>query len=268
MSKSDTMATLPPAAATRLEIFAPSGFPVVAAGDSLSRIILETLRQNHLSLADGDIIVLAQKIVSKAEGRLRDLTTVTASEEAVRLARICDKDERLVELILSESKEVLRCRPGVIIVRHRLGWVLANAGIDHSNVEQNAIESNVLLLPKDPDASASLLRQDLIAQTGATVGVMIIDSFGRAWRLGTIGTCIGSAGIQTLSDLRGHEDLFGIPLKSSILGRGDEIAAAASIMMGQTDEGRPLVVIRGLQDKRPHDDAVKLIRSTQEDLFR
>lgn len=268
MSRSGAPATVPPSAATRLEIIAPSGFPVVAAGDSLSRIVLETLRHNHLSLADGDIIVLAQKIVSKSEGRSRDLATVTASEEAMRLARICDKDPRLVELILSESMEVLRCRPGVIIVRHRLGWVLANAGIDHSNVEQNALESRVLLLPADPDASARLLRQDFIAQTGATVGVMIIDSFGRAWRLGTIGTCIGSAGIQTLSDLRGQQDLFGISLKSSILGRGDEIAAAASVMMGQADEGRPLVVVRGLPDKLPHHDAARLIRPVQEDLFR
>ena len=264
MSNSDDRRVLAPA---RLEVLAPSSFPMVERGDALDKAIRETLTRNALSLTDGDVVVLAQKIVSKAEGRLLDLATVIPSSEAERLAAICGKDPRLVEAILSESTDVVRCKPGVIIVRHKRGWVLANAGIDHSNITQNDSAEHVLLLPQDPDASASALRESLTGYFNITIGVMIIDSFGRAWRLGTCGTCIGAAGLATVQDLRGRRDLTGGILQSSILGYGDELAAAASLLMGQAAEGRPMVIIRGLNLGTDQGQGSDLIRPREEDLF-
>lgn len=256
------------AGGARLELLAPAGFPLVGAGQPIAPLILSTLAANALELRDGDIVVLAQKIVSKAENRYIELTSVAPSERARELAAICGKDPRLVEVILAEASAVVRCRPGVIIVRHRLGLVLANAGIDHSNIPGSADGSRVLLLPENPDASAAGLRRELTAATGAAIGVMIIDSLGRAWRLGTCGICIGSAGITTVADLRGRPDLFGQTLVSTVVGTGDEIAAAASLVMGQAAEGLPLVVVRGLPFVRADDGtAAELVRPVADDLF-
>jgi coenzyme F420-0:L-glutamate ligase/coenzyme F420-1:gamma-L-glutamate ligase len=241
----------------------------VHAGDDLARLVQEGLTACGDSLRDGDVLVLAQKIVSKAEGRVVRLDAVTASPRAIELGRQCDKDPRLVELILSEAAEVVRTRPGVIVVQHRLGFVLANAGIDRSNVEPEPDEAeSVLLLPRDPDGSAARLRAALKAATGADVAVIVNDSLGRAWRNGTIGTALGAAGLPALADLRGRPDLFQRALQTTEVGVADEIAAAASLMMGQADEGRPMVLVRGLMFERRTGSGQELIRRRELDMFR
>jgi coenzyme F420-0:L-glutamate ligase/coenzyme F420-1:gamma-L-glutamate ligase len=241
----------------------------VHAGDDLARLVQHGLKAAGESLRDGDVLVLAQKIVSKAEGRVVRLDAVTASPRAIELGKQCDKDPRLVELILSEAAEVVRTRPGVIVVQHRLGFVLANAGIDRSNVEPepDAAES-VLLLPRDPDGSAQRLRAALKAATGADAAVIVNDSLGRAWRNGTVGTALGAAGLPALADLRGRPDLFQRALQTTEVGVADEIAAAASLMMGQADEGRPIVLVRGLAFERRSGSGQELIRRRELDMFR
>jgi coenzyme F420-0:L-glutamate ligase / coenzyme F420-1:gamma-L-glutamate ligase len=248
-----------------LVLTALPGIPMIAAGDDLAAIIVAALREGGFSLAPGDVLVLAQKIVSKAEGRNVDLATVTPSPRAVTLGKETGKDARLVELILEESTEVLRHRLGVLIVAHRLGLVLANAGIDRSNVDGR---EHVLLLPRDPDGSCAELRGAIAAATGVDVGIMIIDSIGRAWRNGTIGTAIGVAGLPGLLDLRGTPDVFGRPLETTEVGLADELAAAASLVMGQAGEGRPVVLARGLGYGRRDGTARELLRTREKDLFR
>jgi coenzyme F420-0:L-glutamate ligase/coenzyme F420-1:gamma-L-glutamate ligase len=211
--------------------------------------------------------VIAQKIVSKAEGRQVDLRTVTASERARQLAAEVDKDPRLVEWILSESTEVVRHRKGVLVVAHRSGTVLANAGIDASNVGPDG-DDQVLLLPEDCDRSCRDIRAKLRAYTGIDAGVIIIDSLGRAWRNGTVGVALGAAGLPTLLDLRGQPDLFGRTLRTTQVGIADEIAAAASLLMGQADEGTPVALVRGLQLPEADGSANDLIRARALDLFR
>jgi coenzyme F420-0:L-glutamate ligase / coenzyme F420-1:gamma-L-glutamate ligase len=242
-----------------------AGIPAIKAGDDLAAIILAALSASGRTLCTGDVVVLAQKIVSKAEGRMIDLRSVTPSARAVSLGEAAGKDPRLVELMLSESTEVLRHRPGVIILAHRLGLVLANAGIDRSNVSG---EEQALLLPLDPDRSCTELREHLARATGVDVGVLMIDSLGRAWRNGTIGTAIGVSGLPGLLDLRGRPDLFGRPLETTELGYADEIAAAASLVMGQAGEGRPVVIVRGLPAERRDGSAQELVRPREKDLFR
>lgn len=241
------------------------GVPMIAPGCDLATVTVEALHATGERLRDGDIIVLAQKIVSKAEGRLVALDSIAPSPEAIELAAECDKDPRLVELILSESQEVMRVRKGALIIRHRLGIVLANAGIDQSNIDQQ--RETALLLPVDPDASAARIREGLKAATGVGPAVLIIDSLGRAWRTGTTGTAIGLAGMPGLLDLRGRPDLHGRPLASSELGLADEVAAAASLVMGQADEGRPIVLVRGVELARRDGSAAELIRPRHLDLF-
>lgn len=250
----------------RMSLLALGGIPMIEAGADLAAVILTALDGAGQQLADGDVIVLAQKIVSKAEGRLIDLASVEASQQAADIARKVDKDPRLVELILSEAQEVMRVRPGVLIVRHRLGLVLANAGIDQSNIDHDG-RSLALLLPVDPDASARHIRSAIVDRTGADVALLIIDSLGRAWRTGTTGTAIGIAGMPGLVDLRGRKDLHGRRLETSELGLADELAAAASLVMGQADEGRPIVLVRGVSYDRRDGSAAELIRPRHLDLF-
>ena len=239
------------------------------AGDDLARLVQDGLDACGERLRDHDVLVLAQKIVSKAEGRSVRLADVVPSARAHELAPQCDKDPRLVELILSEAAEVLRVRPGVIVVVHRLGFVLANAGIDRSNVAPDADEAErVLLLPRDPDGSASALREALRVATGADVAVIINDSLGRAWRNGTLGTALGASGLPALVDLRGRPDMFQRALQTTEVGLGDEIAAAASLLMGQADEGRPIVLVRGLRFERRTGSGAELIRRRELDMFR
>ncbi len=241
---------------------------MVRPGDDLVEYILKGLRSEKLYLTDGDILVIAQKVVSKAEGRYVRLDNVQPSTRAQQLAEAAGKDPRLVELILSESREILRYRPGVIIVVNRQGLVLANAGIDHSNVERDGDVEQVLLLPADPDASAACICNDLREQTQVSVAVIINDSIGRAWRNGTTGTAIGVAGLPALLDLKGHPDLFGEPLRVSEEAVADELAAAASILQGQAAEGRPVVLIRGYAPSALPSPASSLIRPKAKDLFR
>ena len=246
----------------KVELLAVPGLPMVEAGDDLAQLIGERLT-GELALRKGDVLVLAQKIVSKAEGRLVEIATVKPSQRAIDLAAEVQKDPRLVELILSESVRVVRSRPNVLIVEHRLGFVMANAGIDQSNVAPQDGVERALLLPKDPDASAEALR----AKLGATA-LMIIDSFGRPWRRGTTGVAIGSAGLPAMLDLRGNPDLFGRTLMVTISAFADELAAAASLVMGQADEAQPVVLVRGLSWKLPATNAAELVRPATEDLFR
>ncbi len=253
----------------RLSITALGGIGLVRPGDDLAEIVLDALAQSAAALADGDVVVLAQKIVSKAEGRYAALDAVEASPRARDLAAKVNKDARLVELILSESTGVVRYREGVLVVAHRLGLVLANAGIDSSNVEPAPDGGErVLLLPEDPDRSSHRLRARLFEMTGKTVGVIVNDSLGRAWRNGTVGAAIGAAGIAALQDLRGRRDLFDRPLATTQVGIADEIAAAASIVMGQADEGRPVVLVRGIDAISETGTANDLVRPPEHDLFR
>ncbi len=249
----------------RMTLTALPGIPLVKPGDDLAGLILEAARRVDLAFEPGDLLVVAQKVVSKAEGRQVDLTRITPSVEAVELAARAEKDPRLVELILSEARQVLRIRPGVIIVEHRLGFVCANAGIDHSNVEGVDV---VLMLPEDPEQSAHRLRLALEQATGVRLGLLIIDSHGRAWRMGTEGVAIGLSGIQALMDLRGWPDLFGDPLQVTQVGVADEVAAAASLLMGQAAEGRPVVHVRGMPYPLREGSIQDLLRPKEEDLFR
>lgn len=253
---------------TALEILAVPGIPLVEAGDDLAALIADGLARAQLVPRESDVIVIAQKVVSKAEGRRVDLATVTPSARAVELAQEVQKDPRLVELILSESVRVVRSRPNVLIVEHRLGFVMANAGVDQSNVAAPDGPQFALLLPVDPDGSAAALRERLSTLCGGAPAVVITDSFGRAWRRGTAGVAIGAAGLPALLDLRGNPDLFGRALQVSITGFADEIAAAASLVMGQGNEAQPVVLMRGLAWSAPANPAAELVRPAAEDMFR
>ncbi len=240
---------------------------MVRAGDDLAELIADALERSDYELADSDIVCVAQKIVSKAEGRLIALASVTASAEAVELARETDKDPRLVELILQESTELLRKKPGVLIMRHRLGLVGAHAGIDQSNIDHEEGEC-ALLLPVDPDHSARQLRSALAARTGAKVAVIITDSANRPWRLGTTGIAIGAAGLTVLDDQRGGSDLYGRELKVTLINRADSIATAATLVMGETTERIPVAIVRGLPTADDGQTAQMINRPLEEDLFR
>ena len=251
-----------------VELLAVPGLPMIKPGDDLAAIICDGLVRGGLQPRANDVMVIAQKIVSKAEGRSVELATVKPSARAIALAKEIQKDPRLVELILSESVRVVRSRPNVLIVEHRLGFVMANAGIDQSNVGPTDGVERALLLPVNPDASAEALRARLSAQHGVALAVIITDSFGRAWRRGTAGVAIGAAGLPALLDLRGNPDLFGRTLQVSISGFADEIAAAASLVMGQGDEAQPVVLARGLAWTAPANPAAELVRPASEDMFR
>lgn len=241
--------------------------PMIEAGDDLAAILDTALQKLPVTLDDGDVLVLAQKIVSKAEGRLIPLAGVVASAQAIALAQETDKDPRLVQLVLDESTEVMRTRPGVLIVRHRLGNVGAHAGIDQSNVDHAGGEC-ALLLPEDPDRSAADLRAALAGRTGKRLGIIIADSMNRAWRLGTIGGAIGCAGLTVLEDLRGTSDLYGRELKVTIINRADSLAATACLLMGESVQRTPAVLIKGMPAEDSAQGAREIIRPLAEDMFR
>ena len=243
------------------------GIKLVEPGDDLGAIAVNAFAANELVPGNGDVLVVAQKIVSKSEGRYADVATIEPSPRAIALAAEVDKDPRFVEVVLSESKRVVRHRPGLLIVEHRLGFVMANGGIDHSNVSPTDGEQ-VLLLPEDPDGSACALREHLAEVFGARVAVIISDSFGRAWRKGTVGVALGAAGLPALIDMRGRPDLFGRALQVTETGFADEIAAAAGLLMGQADEAVPMVLVRGLSWSAPEVSAATLVRPAEHDLFR
>jgi coenzyme F420-0:L-glutamate ligase/coenzyme F420-1:gamma-L-glutamate ligase len=245
-----------------------AGVPFVKPGDDLAGVIIAALAASNEMLRDGDVLVIAQKIVSKAQDRFVRLDTVKPSAEAERLAREVNKDARLVELILRESTEVVRHRRDVLIVAHKLGLVMANAGIDQSNVEQSSHDDTALLLPQNPDATCAELRSVLRIRTGAEVAVIINDSHGRAFRNGTVGVAIGASGLAALADLRGAPDLYGRRLQSTEVALADEIASAASLLMGQASEARPIVLARGIAHVQGEGAATDLVRPKKIDLFR
>lgn len=243
------------------------GIKLVESGDDLPRALLDGLAASGLSLEDGDILAVAQKIVSKAEGRQVDLATVEPSAEAERLALETEKDPRLVQLMLDESTEVVRKRTGVLIMRHALGMVGAHAGVDQSNIDHGS-GAAALLLPKDPDASASRIRRALMAASARNIGVLITDSANRPWRLGTVGIAIGAAGIPVLDDHRGGHDLYGRELKVTLINRADSLASAATLAMGETTERTPAALLRGYAAEDTAQSAADIPRPLEEDLFR
>jgi len=253
---------------TRIELIGLADLPVIRPGDDLCELISAALARNDLPLAAGDIVVVAQKIVSKAEDRFVDLATVTPSERAQQIAAEHAKDPRLVEVILTESRRIVRQHRGVLITEHRLGYVMANAGVDQSNVAPPDGRERALMLPLDPDGTAAKLRRELSARHGCDVAVIINDSFGRPWRQGTTGVALGAAGLPALVDQRGSPDLFGRTLHVTVVALADEIAAAASLVMGEAAEGIPVAVVRGLAWTAPPNPAQSLIRPADEDLFR
>lgn len=246
------------------------GIPEIQPGDALGKIIFGALQQAGLTLEDGDILILAQKIVSKAEGRLVNLSTIQPSPRALELAAFLNKRPELVELILRESTVVLRTRPGTIIVEHKSGFVCANAGIDHSNVAGpwGEAEDWVLLLPEDSDRSAQAVRADLERLSGKRLGILIIDSHGRAWRNGVLGCTIGAAGLPALVDMRGQPDRQNYALRVTTIAAADELAAGASLLMGQAAEGTPVVHARGFPYALREGTSKELIRDKSSDLFR
>jgi len=245
-------------------------FPMVQNGDDLALMIVNFCRRYNISIENGDIFVIAQKIVSKAEGRLRDFSSLIPSIQAMELEKVTKKDPRFIELVLSQSKKVIRAKNNTLIVEHKNGFICANAGIDHSNLsDQGELAENwVLLLPEDSDRSAESLRKAIENLFGKEIGILIIDSHGRPWRNGTVGVTIGISGLPGLVDLRGKEDLSGFKLKVTTVGAADELAAGASLLMGQAAEKTPVIHVRGFPYKRREGSLLELIRPEEEDLFR
>lgn len=243
------------------------GLPEIVAGADLAETIATAVAAAGLTPAAFDVVVVAQKIVSKAEGRVVDLRTITPSPRALELAAKTRKDPRLVEVVLAESQEVMRAVPNVLIVRHRLGYVMANAGVDRSNVP-DAKDDKVLLLPRDPDASAARLRRQLMERWQVPVAVVISDSFGRAWRNGVVNVALGAAGLPSIIDRRGEYDREGRVLEMTEVALADAVAAGAALVMGEASEGTPVVIARGIEWKAAERSAAALLRPSEQDLFR
>lgn len=254
--------------APALSVWPLTGLPRVKPGDDLGGLLIAALERTGVTLAAGDILVVAQKIVSKAEGRIFDLAQVVPSGRAHELSAITGKDPRLLELVLAESTEVLRAKKNVIVVAHRLGMVMANAGIDQSNVETDGMAEPALLLPENPDASAMQLKVRVDAHFGVPLGVVISDSIGRAWRLGTTGTAIGAAGVPSLIDQRGDTDMNGRVLMVTETAFADSVATAAVLVMGEAAEGTPAALLRTAARSAPVKPAQALVRPKNEDMFR
>lgn len=244
--------------------------PFVQPGDDLAELLLQGLDSAGIALMDGDILVIAQKIISKSENRLINLNSITPSPKAIQISEVTQKDARFIQLVLNESREVLRTRPGTIIVEHKNGYVCANAGIDHSNVKgpQGEEADWYLLLPEDSDRSAAKLRDSIEKISNKRIAVLIIDSHGRAWRVGSVGVSIGLSGMPGLIDLRGSEDIFGHQLRVTLVAAADELAGAASLMMGEAAEGIPAVHVRGFPYPLREGSQTELRRPQELDMFR
>lgn len=253
-----------------LSLTAIPGIPLVMPGDALARMIHESTVAAGMNLQNGDVLVIAQKIVSKSENRYVDLRKLTPSARAREIAAVVEKDPRFVQAVLSESSDVVRYQKNVLIVAHRIGVVMANAGIDQSNIDHSGGAENILLLPVDPDASAERLRAELLTLCGADVAIIINDSVGRAWRNGIVGIAIGASGLTTLHDLRGEPDLFGRRLEVTEAATADELASAGSLLQGQGAQGMPVVLIRGFTPPKPDvaRPATALVRDKRIDMFR
>lgn len=245
-------------------------FPMISNGDDLAQIITKLCKGHNISIENGDIFVIAQKVVSKAEGRLVNFSSIKPSEQALELEKITKKDPRFIELVLCQSKKVIRAKYNTLIVEHKKGFICANAGIDHSNLSDQGelAEDWVLLLPEDSDQSADQIRMSIENLVHKEIGILIIDSHGRPWRNGTVGVTIGVSGLPALVDLRGQEDLSGFKLKVTTVGVADELAAGASLLMGQAAEKTPVIHVRGFPYKKRKASLQELIRPEEEDLFR
>jgi coenzyme F420-0:L-glutamate ligase/coenzyme F420-1:gamma-L-glutamate ligase len=246
------------------------GIPLIKYGDSIPEILYKSIQNQGVSIEDGDILAVTSKIISKSEGRMINLTEVVPSERAVEIAVKNKRDARLIEIILSESNEIIRSTEQAFIVEHKLGFICANAGVDHSNVDgpYGNQEDWYLLLPKAPDQSAEIIKDHFFKKSGKNIGVIIIDSHGRAWRKGTVGVIIGTSRVPALVDLRGKPDLFGYHLKITEVATGDELAATASLMMGQADEKIPAIHIRGFPYQLRDSSLSEVLRPKNMDLFR
>jgi coenzyme F420-0:L-glutamate ligase/coenzyme F420-1:gamma-L-glutamate ligase len=248
----------------RIELIGLEAVREVAPGDSVGELICDACALQQIEVADSDVLIVAQKIVSKAEGRIVALDGVKPSQRAIELAKQLDKDPALVEVILSESRRVIRSGGRALIVETHHGFVCANAGVDQSNVGLN----RVALLPEDPDGSAREIRRTIHQRTGKKPAVVISDSFGRAWRVGTVDVAVGVAGMKTTKDERGLNDRHGYQLKAAVAAVADELAAAAELVMGKRD-GVPVVIARGYDLEKKEDGTVReLLRPEAEDLFR
>jgi coenzyme F420-0:L-glutamate ligase/coenzyme F420-1:gamma-L-glutamate ligase len=249
-------------------LFALPGVPLIEPGDDLAVILAAAIRASEIGLSDRDILVVAQKIVSKAEGRYVSLNGIVSSPRAVEIAAKTGKDPRYVEVVLSQSEDIVKVGPHVVVAAHKLGFVMANAGVDESNIRHDAGEERLLLLPLDPDGSARRLKQRLDEDFGVSIGIVINDSFGRPWRNGVVGVALGASGVPALVDRVGEPDLFGRKLKVTEIAFADELASAASMLMGQAGEGLPAVLVRGLALESPDRPAAALIRARERDMFR
>ncbi len=236
-------------------------------GNNIAALIWQALQENHITLENNDILVVTQKIISKAENQIVILDLIGPSEEALLLSEETDKNPALCQVIIDQSSDILRKRPGLIISEHRIGFVCANSGVDHSNLDQ-AVGDRVLCLPEDPDRSAENIRLFLEEKSGNSIGVLIIDSHGRAWRLGTVGISIGTSMVPELVNKIGDRDLFGRELRATVIGAADQLAAAAALVMGEADEGIPLVHVRGFPYPLQQSSINEVIRSKEKDLFR
>jgi len=252
---------------SQITLIALPGIPDIVPGDDLAAVILAALERANLCLQDDDVVVVTQKIVSKAEGCAIPLESVTPSPESLALAEATAKDPRLVEVILRESHGIVRQRGGTLIMETHHGWICANAGVDRSNIGGDMGEV-ALPLPSDPDASAHRIREALQAATGADIAVLVTDTHGRPWREGTVNVTIGAAGMMPLADLRGTPDRYGYILRVTVVARADELAAAAGLLMGQAGEGMPVVLIRGAEYPRGDGCAIQMQRTPERDLFR
>jgi len=269
-------APVPPAPSTvscakRLEIIALEGVPIVHSGDDVAAIIATAITQSGLTLEDNDILVVTSKLFSRSENRFVDLSTLDVSEEAAKVAKETEKDPRLVELILRDTRAISRKAKNILVVRHRLGFISANAGIDASNAAPESAPDGsgpwALVMPKNPDKSAELVRSTLSESSGKKIGVVVTDSFGRPFRVGTVGAAVGVAGVPAVFDQRGKKDLFGRPLESTVTAVADQIAAAADLVAGQADESRPVILVRGLTFDVTTSSAAQLLRLPVADLY-
>lgn len=254
----------------KIDLLGLTNFPLVKPGDNIASLIIESCKKSNIEIKDQDIFVITQKIISKSENRYRTLSNIKPRFRAKYFSWISGKDPRFVQLVLDESNQVLRAKKNTLIVEHKNGFICANAGIDHSNTDPQSenTEDAYLLLPKNPDFSADSIRKKIESESQKRIGVLIIDSHGRAWRNGTIGMAIGISGIPGLVDLRGYEDLFGFKLRITMVAAADELAGAASLLMGQAKEGIPVVIVRGFPYQLREGKISELIRPKKEDLFR
>ena len=258
-----TQSTIP-----KMEIVGIPDLPMFQCGDDLPAILFDRARAAGIHLEEHDVVVVTQKIVSKVEGRTVRLSEVEPSPEAVELAAAVRKDPRFVEVVLRESRGVVAMRPDLLVVENRQGIICANAGIDRSNIEQTSEGETLMLLPADPDASARTLQARLESLSGKKLAVLIIDTLGRPFREGVIGMAIGVAGMDPLMDMRGQTDLFGYVMERTVINRADEIAACASMLMGQTTARLPVVVVRGAAYWPGAGSSRSILREPWKDMFR